>query len=196
MIQKRYASSEPMFTLKSRLAPAEVFDAEAGRALEGLKAVLDLRASATQNIFTCPDDLGAASCLRGTPSDPTQDVFLEFRTIATLHGSAHQRLYYPNPETRSQHWHTYGGLQGRNQKKHLTHRGPPPLLCRTRDSISRRPRRCTPGLLTQPTQVNGPHLLLPEDTIAPSDEADTFTESSVQHCIRKRLYQVCRLIRG
>ncbi|RKK50820.1 hypothetical protein BFJ69_g18007, partial [Fusarium oxysporum] len=39
----------PIFDGSGRLGPAEVFDAEATRALEGLKAALNLRESATQN---------------------------------------------------------------------------------------------------------------------------------------------------
>ncbi|RKL08564.1 hypothetical protein BFJ70_g16779 [Fusarium oxysporum] len=71
---------------KSRLGPAEVFDAEATGALEGLKAALNLRELATQNIYICLDNLAAATCLRGTPSDSSQDVFFEFQALATSHG--------------------------------------------------------------------------------------------------------------
>ncbi|KAL9563922.1 hypothetical protein ACKAV7_011957 [Fusarium commune] len=52
-----------------RLGPAEVFDAEAIGALEGLKAALNLPGSAAQDIIVCLDNLAAATCLRGTPSD-------------------------------------------------------------------------------------------------------------------------------
>jgi hypothetical protein len=48
-----------------RLGPAEVFDAEATGALEGLKAALYLQESATRDIFICLDNLAAAICLRG-----------------------------------------------------------------------------------------------------------------------------------
>ncbi|CVL09545.1 uncharacterized protein FMAN_14307 [Fusarium mangiferae] len=81
----------PVFDGSGRLGPAEVFDAEARGALEGLKAALRLRESATQNIIICLDNLAAATCLRGTPSDSSQDVFPEFQALATLHGSAHVR---------------------------------------------------------------------------------------------------------
>lgn len=71
-----------------RLGPAEVFDAEATGALEGLKVALDLPGSATQDIIVCLDKLAGASCLRGTPSDSSQEVSLEFQTLAALHGVA------------------------------------------------------------------------------------------------------------
>ncbi|KAF5721341.1 reverse transcriptase domain-containing protein, partial [Fusarium mundagurra] len=81
----------PIFDGSGRLGPAEVFDAEATGALEGLKAALNLRESATQNIFICLDNLAAATCLRGTPSDSSQDVFLEFQALATSHGATQVR---------------------------------------------------------------------------------------------------------
>ncbi|KAG7402495.1 hypothetical protein Forpi1262_v018935 [Fusarium oxysporum f. sp. raphani] len=77
----------PIFDGSGRLGPAEVFDAEATGALEGLKAALKLRESASQNIFICLDNLAAATCLRGTPSDSSQDVFLEFQALAASHGA-------------------------------------------------------------------------------------------------------------
>lgn len=55
-----------------RLGPAEVFDAEARGALEGLKAALRLPQSASQNIIVCLDNIAAARCLRGHPSDSSQ----------------------------------------------------------------------------------------------------------------------------
>jgi hypothetical protein len=60
------------------ILPAEVFDAEATGALEGLKAALNLWEVVSQNIFICLDNLTAAKCLWGTPSDSSQDIFLEF----------------------------------------------------------------------------------------------------------------------
>jgi ribonuclease HI len=81
----------PILDGSGRLGPAEVFDAEATGALEGLKAALNLRESASQNIFICLDNLAAATCLRGTPSDSSQDVFLEFQTLAASHGSTQVR---------------------------------------------------------------------------------------------------------
>ncbi|KAF5250756.1 hypothetical protein FOXYS1_14851 [Fusarium oxysporum] len=81
----------PIFDGSGRLGPAEVFDAEATGALEGLKAALNLRELATQNIYICLDNLAAATCLRGTPSDSSQDVFLEFQALATSHGAIQVR---------------------------------------------------------------------------------------------------------
>ena len=80
-----------IFDGSGRLGPAEVFDAEATGALEGLKAALNLRGLATQNIYICLDNLAAATCLRGTPSDSSQDVFLEFQALATSHGAIQVR---------------------------------------------------------------------------------------------------------
>ncbi|XP_044714695.1 reverse transcriptase (RNA-dependent DNA polymerase) domain-containing protein [Hirsutella rhossiliensis] len=65
---------------KGRLGPAEIFDAEAKGALEGLKAAVSL--PETDRIFVCLDNLATATCLRGTPSDSSQEVFLEFQSLA------------------------------------------------------------------------------------------------------------------
>ncbi|CVL09069.1 related to reverse transcriptase [Fusarium mangiferae] len=81
----------PIVDGSGRLGPAEVFDAEARGALEGLKAALNLQESATQSISICLDNLAAASCLQGTPSDSSQDVFLEFQALAASHGNTHVR---------------------------------------------------------------------------------------------------------
>jgi len=59
----------PVLDGSGRLGPAEVFDAEATGALEGLKAALNLQESATRDIFICLDNLAAATCLRGTLLD-------------------------------------------------------------------------------------------------------------------------------
>ena len=56
-----------------RLGPAEVFDAEATGALDGLKAAQGLPSSATQDVVVCIDNLAASTCLRGTPSDSSQE---------------------------------------------------------------------------------------------------------------------------
>ncbi|SPJ88917.1 uncharacterized protein FTOL_12812 [Fusarium torulosum] len=77
----------PILDGSGRLGPAKVFNAEATGALEGLKAALNLRESVTRNIIICLDNLAAATCLRGTPSDSSQDVFLEFQALAASHGS-------------------------------------------------------------------------------------------------------------
>ncbi|EFZ02030.2 Reverse transcriptase [Metarhizium robertsii ARSEF 23] len=68
-----------------RLGPAEVFDAEAKGALEGLKAALRLPQSGTQRIVVCLDNIAAAKCLRGKPSDSSQRVFLTFQALAKTH---------------------------------------------------------------------------------------------------------------
>jgi ribonuclease HI len=81
----------PIFDGSGRLGPAEVFDAEATGALEGLKAALNLRELATQNILICLDNLAAATCLRGTPSESSQNVFLEFQALTTSHGAVQVR---------------------------------------------------------------------------------------------------------
>ncbi|EXK24725.1 pyruvate decarboxylase [Fusarium oxysporum f. sp. melonis 26406] len=82
-----HQNNVPIFDGSGRLGPAEVFDAEATGALEGLKAALNLQGSAAQTIFICLDNLAVATCLRGTPSDSSQDVFLEFQALAASHGA-------------------------------------------------------------------------------------------------------------
>jgi ribonuclease HI len=81
----------PVLGGSGRLGPAGVFDAEAKGALEGLRAALTLQDSATQDIIVCLDNLAAATCLRGTPSDSSQDVFLEFQALAASHGATQVR---------------------------------------------------------------------------------------------------------
>ncbi|EXU95333.1 reverse transcriptase domain protein [Metarhizium robertsii] len=108
-----------------RLGPAEVFDAEAKGALEGLKAALRLSRSASQRIVVCLDNIAAAACLRGKPSDSSQRVFLTFQVLAKTHQKTEVRWIpghtkipgneqadilaktgcaNPNPQTQSQHW--------------------------------------------------------------------------------------------
>ncbi|KAH7471632.1 hypothetical protein FOMA001_g13655 [Fusarium oxysporum f. sp. matthiolae] len=77
----------PVLGGSGHLGPAEVFDAEAAGALEGLRAALTLQDSSTQDIIVRLDNLAAATCLRGTPSDSSQDVFLEFQALAASHGA-------------------------------------------------------------------------------------------------------------
>ncbi|KAJ6439036.1 hypothetical protein O9K51_08440 [Purpureocillium lavendulum] len=72
-----------------RLGPAEVFDAEAKGALEGLRAALNL--PSPRHIYVCLDNLAVATCLRGMPADSSQEVFLEFQALATTHGAAEVR---------------------------------------------------------------------------------------------------------
>ncbi|RKK61485.1 hypothetical protein BFJ69_g17119, partial [Fusarium oxysporum] len=81
----------PVLDGSGRLGPAEVFDAEAAGALEGPRAALTLQVSATQDIIVCLDNLAAATCLRGAPSDSSQDVFLEFQALAASHGATQVR---------------------------------------------------------------------------------------------------------
>ncbi|KAM4067475.1 endonuclease-reverse transcriptase domain-containing protein [Hirsutella rhossiliensis] len=72
-----------------RLGPAEVFDAEAKGALEGLRAALGL--PGPERIAVCLDNLAVASCLRGMPSDSSQNEFLEFQALAAEHGATEIR---------------------------------------------------------------------------------------------------------
>ena len=76
-------------TGNGRLGPAEVFDAEAKGALEGLRAALNL--PNPQRIFVCLDNLAVATCLRGMPADSSQEVFLEFQALVTTHGAVEVR---------------------------------------------------------------------------------------------------------
>ncbi|KAJ6437109.1 reverse transcriptase [Purpureocillium lavendulum] len=76
-----------------RLGPAEVFDAEAKGALEGLRAALGL--AGPRQIVVCLDNLAAATCLRGTPADSSQEVFLEFQALATTNGATEVRWIIP-----------------------------------------------------------------------------------------------------
>ncbi|OAQ62538.1 endonuclease/reverse transcriptase [Purpureocillium lilacinum] len=68
---------------------AEVFDAEAKGALEGLRAALNL--PSPRRIFVCLDNLGVATCLGGMPADSSLEVFLEFQALATAHGAVKVR---------------------------------------------------------------------------------------------------------
>ncbi|RKK22217.1 hypothetical protein BFJ66_g12393 [Fusarium oxysporum f. sp. cepae] len=86
-----HQDSLPILHGSGRLGPAEVFDAEATGALEGLKAALNLQESVSRNIIICLDNLAAATCLRGIPSDSSQDVFLEFQALAASHGATEVR---------------------------------------------------------------------------------------------------------
>jgi hypothetical protein len=74
-----HQDNSPIFKGAGHLGPAEVFNAEARGALEGLKAALNLPTSATQNAVICLDNLAAASCLRGTPPTPLKISFLSSR---------------------------------------------------------------------------------------------------------------------
>ncbi|TKW60303.1 MAG: hypothetical protein DI628_08940 [Blastochloris viridis] len=86
-----HQNNTPILDGSGRLGPAEVFDAEAAGALEGLKAALNLQESSARDIFICLDNLAAATCLRDTPSDSSQEVFLEFQALAASHGATKVR---------------------------------------------------------------------------------------------------------
>jgi ribonuclease HI len=86
-----HQDSLPILDGSGRLGPAEVFDAEATGALEGLTAALNLRKSVSRNTIICLDNLAAATCLQGTPSDSSQGVFLEFQALAASHGATQVR---------------------------------------------------------------------------------------------------------
>ncbi|KAL9563921.1 hypothetical protein ACKAV7_011956 [Fusarium commune] len=96
LIEQRFNQEQmplllPVLHGSGRLGPAEVFDAEATGALQGLKAALNLQESVSRNIIICLDNLAAATCLRGTPSDSSQDVFLKFQALAALHKATQVR---------------------------------------------------------------------------------------------------------
>lgn len=44
-----------------------------------------------QRIVVCLDNIAAATCLRGRRSDASQDVFIEFQTLAAAHGATSVR---------------------------------------------------------------------------------------------------------
>ena len=64
---------------------AEVFDAEARAALEGLKRALRLTNS-QHTTHVCLDNTAAIQGLLGNPSESSQHVFLEFQALAKEHG--------------------------------------------------------------------------------------------------------------
>ncbi|KFA69756.1 hypothetical protein S40285_06000 [Stachybotrys chlorohalonatus IBT 40285] len=65
-----------------RLGPDEVSDAEATGAPEGFKAALSIQYSSRHTIIVCLDNIATATCLRGKPSDSSQDVFIELQALA------------------------------------------------------------------------------------------------------------------
>jgi ribonuclease HI len=80
-----YAHKEPdpIRTGYGALERAEVFDAEAVAALQGLKAAIQLTA---EKIHICIDNTAVLWCLHGRPSDSSQATFLEFKDLARQHG--------------------------------------------------------------------------------------------------------------
>ncbi|KAF5260513.1 hypothetical protein FOXYS1_8828, partial [Fusarium oxysporum] len=155
-----HQDNSPIFDGSCRLGPAEVFNAEATGALEGIKA-LNLRESASQNIFICLDNLAAATCLRGTPPTPLKASFSTFRlwrhrmephryagcqdtptspaTNEPINRSKQHRCSL-SPKGLDQRWLICGKSRDRIRKRHSRRGGPPPLLSSTRDSVSRQPQ--------------------------------------------------------
>ncbi|KAH8122956.1 hypothetical protein LI328DRAFT_169878 [Trichoderma asperelloides] len=76
-----HTNSRSIASGRGRLGAAEIFDAEEKGALKGLKAALDTRGPSRSPIAVRLDNLAAAGCLQGTPSDSSQDVFLEFQAL-------------------------------------------------------------------------------------------------------------------
>ncbi|KAK4074945.1 hypothetical protein Purlil1_12814 [Purpureocillium lilacinum] len=77
--------------IAERGRPAEVFDAEASGALEGLQAALASAVKMTTSIVICTDNLAVATCLRGNPADSSQDAFTKFQDLAKAHGDVEVR---------------------------------------------------------------------------------------------------------
>jgi hypothetical protein len=86
-----HQDGEPVGRGCGRLGPAEVFDAEATGALRGLQAALLVPRSPDLQIVVCLDNITAASCLQGKPSDSSQDVFIEFQALAAAHDATSVR---------------------------------------------------------------------------------------------------------
>ncbi|KAF5239890.1 hypothetical protein FANTH_9772 [Fusarium anthophilum] len=127
------------FTIHRNNIP--IFD-KSGR-LGLAEAALNLQESSSQDIFICLDNLAAATCLRGTPSDSSQEVFLEFQALAVSHGATKIRWVpghanIPGNEqadklAKAASSPTYEDSRGRNQEKHSKPGGLPPLLSSTTD---------------------------------------------------------------
>jgi ribonuclease HI len=81
---------DPLKTGYGALARAEVFDAEAVAALNGLKTALQLAPSQTW-IHICIDNTAVLWCLHGRPSDSSQATFLEFKDLARQRGQINLR---------------------------------------------------------------------------------------------------------
>ncbi len=74
---------------EGRFGPAEGFDSEAREALEELMVALSL--PNFDHVFVCLDNIATTRCLRGTPSDLSQDVFIEFQSLAREPGAVEVR---------------------------------------------------------------------------------------------------------
>ncbi|KID83792.1 reverse transcriptase [Metarhizium guizhouense ARSEF 977] len=199
-----------------RLGPAEVFDAEAKGALEGLKAALRLPQSATQRIVVCLDNVAATKCLRGKPSDSSQRVFLTFQALAKTHRMTEVR-WIPG--------HTK--IPGNEAADILAKTGcaqPEPAdavptlaflrkTARQRSKIAvqawwdasapdkyqsiRNPaQRRLCYMFLRSAQGADASLLLPEDSAALSDETRTLTDRGDQPGNRQRFRQICQAGEG
>ncbi|OAQ93892.1 reverse transcriptase [Purpureocillium lilacinum] len=84
-------NEQPIAHGSGRLGPAEVFDAEAVGALEGLQAAIAAAVNTTTSIVVCIDNLAVATCLRGNPADSSQDAFTKFQDLARAHGDVEVR---------------------------------------------------------------------------------------------------------
>ncbi|EXU95102.1 reverse transcriptase domain protein [Metarhizium robertsii] len=82
-----HQNNRPVLDGSGRLGPAEVFDAAANGALEGLWAAVGHPQATANEIVVCLDNLAAATGLRGTSSDSSQAAFLEFQDMALAHGN-------------------------------------------------------------------------------------------------------------
>jgi ribonuclease HI len=80
---------DPIETGCGALERAEVFDAEAIAALEGLKAALPT--AVNRKIHMCIDNTAVLWCLHGRPSDSSQAAFLQFKVLARQHGNVSLR---------------------------------------------------------------------------------------------------------
>ncbi|KAK4077618.1 hypothetical protein Purlil1_12256 [Purpureocillium lilacinum] len=159
-----------------RLGPAEVFDAEAKGALEGLRAALSLHEP--ERIDVCLDNLAVATCLQGAPSDSSQKEFLEFQTLAAEHGATEIR-WIPG--------HTY--IPGNEQADALAKAGtsqPEPADALPTLAYLLEPRRCTTDVLVRATKRAKTSFLLQEGPTASSDEAGTLTDRGGQPGNRKK----------
>jgi ribonuclease HI len=78
-----YKGTDLIKTGNGALGAAEVFDAEAIAALEGLQAAIQIT---TDQIYICIDNTAVLWCLHGRPSDSSQAAFLRFKALASQHG--------------------------------------------------------------------------------------------------------------